>query len=850
MGEQPTSADLSIETPIHRRFETLADRHPHRLAASDCHQSITYDGLNQFANRVAHAILSSRDAREEPVVILAQQGIPVLAYILGCLKASKIYVPLPPDPPAALLQSLQPALVLSSGPHPSFDCPVLVADPATLDRFPSTNPNLPSSADRMAYIYYTSGSTGEPKGVVDIHRNVVHNILRYTNTLHITRDDRLTLLQTPAFSGAVSSMFCALLNGAAVFPLDPRHESGPSLARWVRENRLTMWHSVPSLFRQLCSAGGEFPSVRVIRLEGDSAALADVHLFRRHFPRTCVLVNGLGATETGISRQFFVTHDTPLEGNLLPIGYAVPDMHVTVLPETGEIAVQSRFLAIGYWRRPDLTARAFSDCGDGSRVYRTGDLGRFRPDGCLEHLGRLDSRVKVRGQWVDLAVVEAQLQCAPGVANCALRLDATAGGEHRLVAFLVPLPDYRPTANALRAWLRGKLDTHEIPAAFIFLERLPLNANGKVDRKALPLPDRRRPELDTVFVPPRTPAEQRVAAAFLQALDLDAAGIDDDFFDLGGDSLSAARLAAALHLDAVQLIQAPTIRRLAHLLDAPAQPSAGDLLCFLRPPNGQPPLFCIPGHTGALVGYRQLAQHLPSTQPVAAFLPPPAGSYTLAELASWYAGELQRIQPNGPVFLTGLCFGGCVAYEMACQLTAQGRTVQSLILLECFNSRWLASQSLPARLRAQAGLAARRAAFHALAVLRLLPRGAWDHIRRRVEALAAARHEALLQQQFDRIAQSGQPIPPECREPAFANRAAERAWTPQPYPGRVLLIAGAEPRAGQYYAPLLGWATLLCGPATCLLIPDHLHGVLAKPTVHRVAQHLLEEIGSPSRPAC
>jgi len=429
----------------------------------------------------------------------------------------------------------------------------------------------------------------------------MHNILRYTNSLEIGQDDRLTLLQTPAFSGAVSSMFCALLNGAAVFPLNPRHESSPSLARWLRENQLTMWDSVPSLFRELCSGGGEFPSVRVIRLEGDRAAISGVGLFRRHFSKSCLLVNGLGATETGISRQYFVTHDSTLEGKLLPVGYAVPDMRVTVVDGTGEIVVQSRFFAQGYWQRPDLTARAFRDCGDGLRVYRTGDLGRLRADGCLEHLGRLDSRVKIRGQWVDLAAVEALVQQASGVAECALRLDAGAGGEHRL--------------------------------------------------------------------------------------------------------------------------------------------------------------------------------------------------------ASWYAAELLRVQPHGPIALTGLRFGGCVAYEMACQLAAQGRTVQTLVLIECFNSRWLATQSLLARLRARTSLAARRAVYHAAAIVRLGPRDASRHIRQRIVDSQAGGQSAAI---------------------ARANRAAERGWTPQPNAGRVLL--------------LVGWFETSRRPIQRAPHGLGRRGLLAAPAVHAVAE--------------
>lgn len=818
---------MKIDVPIHERFEALAGSHPHRLAAMAGGQSLTYSELNQRANRVAHAILSRPDARRETVAILAGQGLAVLACILGCLKASRIYIPLEPHL-TPLLESIQPGLVLSDRPQPSRAFPVLLLDAAALERFPATNPGLGASAGRLACIYYTSGTTGEAKGVADTHRNVMHNIARYTNSLRIGPGDRLSLLQTPAFSGAVSSMFCALLNGAAVFPFNPRQVPPPALARWVRDSQLTMWHSVPSLFRQLCAAGGEFPSVRVIRLEGDGAAVKDAALFRRHFSRNCVLVNGLGLTEAGICRQYFVTHETALTGNLLPVGYPVPDMEIEVLAdngrpvpsgETGEIVIRSRFLAQGYWERPDLTVRAFQDCGGGARIYRTGDLGRMRPDGCLEHLGRRDSRVKVRGQWVDLAGVEALLQQLSGVAECALRLDTRAGAEPRLVAWIVAPAGRRPTIKAIRAFLQGRVEPHQIPAAFVFLEHLPLTANGKVDRHALPLPGRGRPALDTVFIPPRTVAEQRLAAAWREALHLDAVGIDDDFFELGGDSLSAARLG----LDFARLVEQPTIRRLARPLDS-AGP--GRLTCLLRPLNQRPPLFCVPGHTGVLVGYRRLAELLPAGQPAVAFLPPPIASgspsYSLPELASRYVGELLRIQPEGPVYLTGLCFGGCVAYEMACQLAARGRAVRTLLLLECFNSRWIAAQPVPARLSARLGLAVRRVAYHAAALVRRGPQGGWDHIRQRLAAASRLSGQAT--------------------ETALANRAAEQAWTPKPYSGRVVLLGGAEPRARQFNVRLMGWVGLLEGSAECALLPDRLHGLLAEPAIHEVAGRLAREL--------
>src|SRR5262249_36025244 len=282
------------------------------------------------------------------------------------------------------------------------------------------DPQVSVAPDAGAYIFYTSGSTGRPKGVLDSHRNVLHNIMRYTNTLRISADDRLTLLQGPSFSGAISSLFGALLNGAAVFPFDVPREGADQIGAWLEDERITIYHSVPALLRRMAEGSPPLPALRVVRLEGDQAAPRDIELFKVRCSRGAILVNGLGATECGIVRQFFVDHDTCISTGVVPVGYPVQETDVTVLDEkgeeviageVGEIVVRSRYLANGYWRQPALTAAAFREELDpgGTRSYHTGDLGRLRLDGCLEHLGRKEFNPKIGGSRVQVAEVEAAL---------------------------------------------------------------------------------------------------------------------------------------------------------------------------------------------------------------------------------------------------------------------------------------------------------------------------------------------------------------------------------------------------------------------------------------------------------
>ena len=297
----------------------------------------------------------------------------------------------PTDHRAALAQS-GCALLLHNRERPTLKEAVagMSATVSTLEQLGAgkseDNPGLTLSPKSLAYIFFTSGSTGRPKGVVDNHRNVLHNVMRYTNRLGISPSDRLSMLQAPSFSGTVSSLFGALLNGATLYPFDLQSRGISSFAELLVSESITIYHSVPAIFRSLMSASPKFPSVRVVRLEGDRATAADLALFNRHFGQDCVLANGLGLTETGLVRQVVLHHGAMAGEGGLPVGQPVEDMVIDiidgeqrpVLPDsTGQIAVTSRYLALGYWRDPARTRAKFlrSDTKGGDRTYLTGDLG-------------------------------------------------------------------------------------------------------------------------------------------------------------------------------------------------------------------------------------------------------------------------------------------------------------------------------------------------------------------------------------------------------------------------------------------------------------------------------------------
>jgi amino acid adenylation domain-containing protein len=568
-----------IEQSIPARFERQVDAYPGRVAMVWAETTWTYEALDRAANRIAHSIPKASGTADQPVVLLIEQGAPLVAAILGVLKTGRPYVPLEtthqPGYVAGVVEESGARLLLTdkAGGRLAGESNPAV-DTIRIDRIlagggTDARLDLSVAPDASAYIYYTSGSTGRPKGVIDTHRNVLHNVMRYTNSLGIDRDDRLTLLQSPSFSGAVSSLFGALLNGAAVFPWDMRRMGAAELGAWLVRHRITIYHSVPALFRHAVAGAEAFPDLRLVRLEGDQMSRRDWDVFHQHFSGGCVLVNGLGATECGLVRQYFIDAAMPPAEGLVPIGYPVEDMEVEVVDESGRrveagqvgtIAVRSRYLATGYWRRPDLTAPAFTEHpgAPGMRTYRTGDLGRFRADNCLEHLGRSDTRRKLRGHWVDLADVEAALLGAPGVREAAVRVREDLPGHARLVAYIVPEGPEPTSEGVLRDYLSPRLNPVALPSAFVVLTRLPLTQHGKLDRDALPAPAHPTPANGTGLPRPDTAYLRDCAAA---VLDLPASAVADDqtLIALGVDSLGALRMAHQIRVDLGLSISIATI---------------------------------------------------------------------------------------------------------------------------------------------------------------------------------------------------------------------------------------------------------------------------------------------------
>ena len=594
-----------VEQSIPARFEAIARQFAHRVAIQSDNQEITYVQLNEAANRLARSILRKQKGLSAPIAVLVDKGLSSVTAILAALKTGRPVVLLDPLFPkvrtATILADSEAALLLVDRENSALAdelvgdvCEMFITDTAAPDAL-SENLNLPLGSQDLAFILYTSGSTGQPKGVTQSHRNILHNVMIRMSVYHVSEHDRISLLASGT-SNSLINMFLAILNGATLLSFDVMKDGVGRLASWLCGERISISLISGPLFRALCetlSDGQIFPDLRALRLTSEAVYPRDVALYKKHFSKQCIFVSGLSTSETGPLGKILISHETEITGTEVPVGYPVKDKEILILDDQGadvgfdtigEIVVRSRYLSPGYWKRPDLNATKFKfePSGAEARLYYTGDLGTIGRDGCLVHKGRKDFRVKVRGYGVETAEVEKVLSSHPAIRECYIIPQTCSAGELRLVAYFATGGSLAPSTTDLRAFLKATLAEYMIPSAFVPLDSIPLTAAGKVDRAALPplLPS--RPALNTAFVAPRWSTEERLATIWSEILGIDQIGVHDDFFDLGGHSLAATRIVVQVvkvfqvNVPIHALFDAPTIAEMAAIITANQTERASD----------------------------------------------------------------------------------------------------------------------------------------------------------------------------------------------------------------------------------------------------------------------------------
>jgi amino acid adenylation domain-containing protein len=576
---------------LHELIEAQVDRTPSVVAVSFEGATLSYRELDQRANRLAHRLRTLGCGPEQRVALFLERSSELIVALLAVLKSGATYLPLDPDHPAQRIAfqtgDALPAVLLTqahlAGRLPPLEVPVLVLTPTGEEVAGESDarPAVRVDPDHPAYVLYTSGSTGRPKGVAVPHRAILNRLLWMQEAYGLTAADRV-LQKTPySFDVSVWELFWPLIAGARLVVAPPGvHGDSAWLVRRIREEGITVMHFVPSMLRPFL----EEPGVEACRSLRDVMASGEAlpnDLAQRFFQRLGARLHNLyGPTEAAVDVTSWACE--PGEDLAVPIGRPIAntriwlldrDLHPVPVGVAGELYIGGANLARGYFARPDLTAERFvpdpaAGCGSepGARLYRTSDLARYRENGAIEYLDRIDNQVKVRGFRIELGEIEATLLTHPGVREAAVTAPWRPDGHRRLIAYVAG--GALPSGEELRRYLLERLPEHMAPSLFVALERLPLSSSGKLDRRALPEPDAARPELAAGFVPPEEPREQALAAVWSEVLQVERVGRNDNFFALGGDSILSLQVLSkareqGLELSLQQIFQYPTIRELA-----------------------------------------------------------------------------------------------------------------------------------------------------------------------------------------------------------------------------------------------------------------------------------------------
>jgi amino acid adenylation domain-containing protein/thioester reductase-like protein len=607
-----TRRDFPGIATVQQLFERQAEQTPEAIAAIFEGQRLSYRELNVRANQLAHHLRSLGVGPEVLVAILQERSLNMLVSLIAVLKAGGAYVPLDPQFPPERLEMMladsEPLVLLTQsslkGAIPSQDARKVLIDEdwEQISSSPKGNPDSDVTADNLAYVIYTSGSTGTPKGVEIPHRALMNMLTDMRRRPGMGAKDRMLAVTTLSFDIAALELFLPLTSGACVEVASREVASdGARLVDRLRQSGASVMQATPSTWRMMIEAGwAPVPGAQdgasgLTILCGGEALPPD--LAQELLRRCDALWNMYGPTETTV---WSTIHHVERVDGPISIGRPIGNTLVYVLDEgmqpvpvgaVGELYIGGEGVARGYLNRPKLTAERFLPdpflANPQARIYRTGDLVRWNSEGRLHYLGREDHQIKVRGFRIELGEIEAGLADHPEVKENVVVARGTASGEQRLIAYLVPeARDAAPSTSDLRAFLKAHLPKYMIPAMFIPLDALPLTANGKVDRRALPEPSKDRPALKSGYTPPRDSREAEIAALCARILGIERVGIHDDFFELGGDSLLATRLIYQLQeqyeirIPLMRLFQEPTVAGLGRAIEVAQEDEDSDLGLF------------------------------------------------------------------------------------------------------------------------------------------------------------------------------------------------------------------------------------------------------------------------------
>ena len=809
---EPTAADYPRDLCVHRLLADSIQSCSGALSVQFQNTCLTYAELETQSNRLARFLQKKGVGPEVLVGICVERSEQMLVALLGTLKAGGAYVPLDPAYPrdrinyvlddASIKLVLSQQRLLASLPNTLAEVVCLDSEGKDWQREDSAPVTSSVQPDNLAYVIYTSGSTGRPKGVQLEHRSVMNFLCSMRQVPGMTANDVLVAVTTLSFDIAGLELYLPLLVGGRLV-VAPRETTsdGRLLMQLMAKSRTTIMQATPTTWRVLLESGWKGdPNLKV--LVGGEALSPDL---ARQLAESCASVwNMYGPTETTIWSSAYKVDGK--DEKLVPIGspianttFHILDSHRRPVPvgQEGELYIGGKGLARGYLERDEMTAEKFVAHPIGAnpavRLYRTGDRARFRPDGNVEFLGRIDQQVKIRGFRIELGEIEAVLEQHRAVSQAVVVAREDFPGDKRLVAYLVSDSLNAVKAAQLRAHCGTKLPDYMLPSAFVPMERLPLSPSGKVDRMALPVPAASDFGSDTTYVAPRDRVERRLVALWQVVLDIKPISVTANFFELGGISVLAAQLFTkilrtfAKELPLSTLFRSPTVEQLANELRPSGQEAEYRTVVPIQEGGARAPFFCVHGGAGSTLFLHQLARELGPVQPFYGVEPDgldgkPFRYQTVEEMARYYLSEIRKVQPTGPYYLGGYCFGGLVAFEMARILQRQGEP-PALVALFSAALRFHHGKSRQAVQRPRKSIDSRTGKALSSPI-------------RTARNLATALYWCAVQKfrkySYRLVFSLGLRVPPEMRTMYVMQMLtwAEEKFQPQPYAGSLVLFYG------------------------------------------------------------
>ena len=863
-----TYADYPRNRCLHQLLSEAARENSHKVAVEFGNKSLTYAELESRSSQLARRLQRSGVGPESLVGLCVERSLEMVVALLGILKAGGAYVPLDPAYPtdrikyvlddARVAVLITQKTLLPSLPQTSAELVCVEEDWGAFSSEDGGPVSSDSNPDNLAYVIYTSGSTGKPKGVQLEHRSVVNFLCSMQRKPGMTEADVLVAVTTLSFDIAGLEIYLPLLSGARLV-VAPREttQDGRLLKQLMAVSGATIMQATPTTWRVLFESGWDGDRNMKVLVGGEALP---AELGRRLAQNCGPVWNMYGPTETTIWSSVY-----PVEGNddrIVPIGKPIANTTFYILNDNlqpvadgaeGELYIGGEGLARGYFEQDELTAQKFVadpfSSLQGARMYRTGDLARYKADGNVEFLGRIDHQVKIRGFRIELGEIEAVLEQHTGIQQAVVVAREDTPGDKRLVAYYVSQSPDALTASELRKHVGRQLPDYMTPSAFVQTIKFPLTPNGKVDRNALPAPSMRDFAADTDYVAPRNETERKMVGLWEETLGISPISVTANFFDLGGRSVLAARLFTkilrtfGIELPLSTLFRSATVEQLAKEL-APAQADCGyPTLVPIQPNGSNPPFFCVHGGAGSTLFLQRLASHLGPDQPFYAIEPEGMDGKrfqrtTVEAMAAHYLSEIRKVQPHGPHYFGGYCFGGLVAFEMARILTQAGEPPALVALFSAalrFNNLVPQQSAVdPASKRKTMGTRIARAAASPIRTTRNVTLGLYwrvvpvcrNYVRRFVLAL-------------------GHRLPPSMRTMYVMETLgdAERVYKPRPYAGKLILFHGQE---ALEFGPNLGWDGLAESFEHCLIGDGNLDSrrdIMNEPLVGTLAAHLALYIG-------